>query len=348
MTLSSLLDAPRPNSPFLLLQSSTAQSAVPLLRDFVSRARCCTVLFCCLYPPNALLNACASSNVEVHDRIACVPGYSNDDSHLKNDIIFTVKSILTLHAEPDSGPLNVVIDSLDTINEDIGSVSATYKFLCELLGLIRARSHPSQLVLHSLPCPVLRSLIQPSFSSTIRLVKTHPVALLVHLARSYSSPPPPMTAESAFWGVFLPLSERMDESERLLFGPSPDDEELLMSSEMVLEVLIRSTHRSKGVERTLKGWTVNGPCELPAMSGLKHIFHKQMMISEEAPDPTQNVSFNLNLTPSQQKSRAEVPLPYAHEGSPASRKPQPSSVIIYDPDSADDFDDDDPDEDLDI
>jgi hypothetical protein len=36
--------------------------------------------------------------------------------------------------------------------------------------------------------------------------------------------------------------------------------------------------------------------------------------SQAAPDPTQNLSFNLNLTPSQQESRARVPLPYVHEG----------------------------------
>jgi elongator complex protein 5 len=63
------------------------------------------------------------------------------------------------------------------------------------------------------------------------------------------------------------------------------------------------------------------------------------------PDPTQNLSFNVNLTPSQQESRAQVPLPYAHEGKPPEI---PTSSIIYDPDSADDIDDDDPDEDLDI
>ena len=63
------------------------------------------------------------------------------------------------------------------------------------------------------------------------------------------------------------------------------------------------------------------------------------------PDPTQNLSFNVNLTPSQQESRARVPLPYAHEGKPPEIH---TSSIIYDPDSADDIDDDDPDEDLDI
>jgi elongator complex protein 5 len=38
-----------------------------------------------------------------------------------------------------------------------------------------------------------------------------------------------------------------------------------------------------------------------------------------------------------------VPLPYAHKDAA-----QSSGAILYDPDSADDIDDDDPDEDLDI
>lgn len=76
------------------------------------------------------------------------------------------------------------------------------------------------------------------------------------------------------------------------------------------------------------------------------------------------MTFNLNLTPEQQQSRAQVPLPYAHEGAATlhcicvwvliyclTGKPAPTATpaaILYDPDSADDLDDDDPDEDLDI
>ena len=57
-----------------------------------------------------------------------------------------------------------------------------------------------------------------------------------------------------------------------------------------------------------------------------------------------NVSFNLNLTAAQQTSRAQVPLPYEHQGTEQPQAP----AIYYDPDSGDDIDDDDPDEDLDI
>ena len=74
----------------------------------------------------------------------------------------------------------------------------------------------------------------------------------------------------------------------------------------------------------------------------------------------------MSLTPSQQELRAQVPLPYVHEGEqilsllffdletivlgkPTVRgNHNGTAAIFYDPDSADDIDDDDPDEDLDI
>ena len=43
------------------------------------------------------------------------------------------------------GPLNVIIDSVDTLASDIGSISQTYKFLHELISLIRARLSTSWL-----------------------------------------------------------------------------------------------------------------------------------------------------------------------------------------------------------
>jgi len=63
--------------------------------------------------------------------------------------------------------------------------------------------------------------------------------------------------------------------------------------------------------------------------------------SQVSADPTSNLSFNLSLTDAQQQARSAVPLPYAHSGEGA-------GGILYEPDSGDDVDDDDPDEDLEI
>jgi len=119
-------------------------------------------------------------------------------------------------------------------------------------------------------------------------------------------------------------------------GPSDD-------GEMVLEVLSRAPEgRGRNVERELEGWSsaADRPCSLSELDSLKAIFEDRGK-AEHLDTP--EVSFNLNLTPDQRKSRAQVPLPYAHKDAS-----QPSGTILYDPDSADDIDDDDPDEDLDI
>jgi len=65
-----------------------------------------------------------------------------------------------------------------------------------------------------------------------------------------------------------------------------------------------------------------------------------------AADPTKNLPFNLNLTESQQKSRSQVPLPYERDGKELHQSQ--AAQIFYDPDSADDLDEEDPDEDLDV
>jgi len=72
-------------------------------------------------------------------------------------------------------------------------------------------------------------------------------------------------------------------------------------------------------------------------------------------DPTENLAFNLSLTAPQEIARSQVVLPYVHKGEwmmvvgDVWNKPcigQPGAThaapaIYYDPDSADDMDDDD-------
>jgi len=209
---------------------------------------------------------------------------------------------------------------------------------------------PSRFILHILSlCPLLPLLSLPAFSPSLTLAISHPPSLLIHISTEYLTLPPPLSPEAKFWAIFLPLSERIEESERLIFGPGgegPGDGE-----ELVIEVIVRGDGdgaRRRGVDRTLQGWSIaRGPCSLDEMDALKSLWSRNIPEPSVA-DPTQNVSFNLNLTESQQNSRAKVPLPYAHEGKPSEKQPPAPAAIFYDPDSADDIDDDDPDEDLDI
>ncbi|KAI0651799.1 hypothetical protein C8Q79DRAFT_1005056 [Trametes meyenii] len=358
--LSTAITQPPRNQHLLLLQSTTAQSCLPTLRSIASkaseRAHETTVLFNLLYPPSALLDTSreASDNVVVVNRTSHVPGYC-DEIQSEGDAVASLKSaILSPARAAPAGPVNIIIDSVDTLLSDIGLISETTRLLSELLAIVRARGGTSRLILHILaPSPLLPILTQTRFSPTLTHVLAHPTALLTHLAAAYLTPPPPLAPPDKFWGVFIPISERHYEAEKLVFGPAGEGSGL---QDFAVEVLVRGggggadgvAGRRRGVERVLEGWSTStgGPCELREIESLRPLWSKKAPL-ESAPDPTQNLSFNLNLTPEQQRSRAQVPLPYAHEGKPVEQVNAPAA-ILYDPDSADDLDDDDPDEDLDI
>ncbi|KII93526.1 hypothetical protein PLICRDRAFT_152336 [Plicaturopsis crispa FD-325 SS-3] len=346
---------PRPQNPLLILQSSLAQSSLPLLRTLIStasRPQTRTLLFCLLHPPSTLFNVkhVEDDRIRAYDFTACAPGYYECHTDVREEMLTALK-------DAPSGPLSVVIDSVDTLHADIDSTSRTYHFVRDLFSLIRSRQSPSRLTLHILaPSPLLPLLVSPALSSPLTQVIAHPPALLTHIASAYLTPPPPASPSPKFWGVFLPVSERSGESAKLVYGRDGDGSGS-PDGEIVLEVLVRK----RGVERVLEGWARGQPCDLAALHSLKSVWGRKAPAEDAPPDPTQNVSFNLNLTPAQLASRAQVPLPYAHEGMltyPStcaqltflSGKPieKPSGAIFYDPDSADDIDDDDPDEDLDI
>lgn len=285
----------------------------------------------------------------MHNRVDVVPGYDDGWASPQEEILSAIR-------KTPSGPLNVIIDCLDTLSLDIGSISQTYNFLREVLALIHARqsTDPSRLILHAFQTSKLVSLLtQAAFSPSLISLTAHPSVLLEYLAREFLTPPPPASSDVKFWSVFRPVSERGSECDRLVFGGN--GEGTGPTTEFVVEVLSRSLRGTKrSVERSLEGWswTQGGACELTMLESLKTIWSKTatMLEHRDPPDLVQGVSFNLTLTSSQQQSRAQVPLPYVHEGKDVIKKTSDSTsaVIRYDPDSADDIDDDDPDEDLDI
>ncbi|KAJ3800811.1 hypothetical protein GGU11DRAFT_340977 [Lentinula aff. detonsa] len=343
--LLSYLDSPRPNQNFVLLQSSVSQSSLPLLRHIIAHNESVEKhLFCFLHPSSSLVKN-TQSNVQIHEYLDRIPGYN--DPWL--DPCLEVSKII--ENVPSSHPIEVIIDSADTLLTDNGSISDAYKFLRSLMTFISARSKQSKLILHlTTPNKLLPLLLSTAFSPTLIQLIAHPPVLFTHLATEYMTPPPPLSSDAKFWGIFIPISERARDTEALIFGQ--EGEGSGGQEEMVVEVLVRggsdASGKRRAVERFLEGWDIENslPLDLSKMKSLTSIWRRKIVAQEAAPDPTQNVSFNLHLTPSQQESRARVPLPYAHEGLPTAQ-PAPGA-ILYDPDSADDIDDDDPDEDLDI
>ena len=77
----------------------------------------------------------------------------------------------------------------------------------------------------------------------------------------------------------------------------------------------------------------------------------EAMDVDKKSDPTANLSFNLSLTDEQRKTKENLVLPFMKaqqlEVSVEEEKKN-GGLIYYDPDAADDFDDEDPDDDLDI
>ncbi|XP_078614860.1 elongator complex protein 5-like [Branchiostoma floridae x Branchiostoma japonicum] len=72
---------------------------------------------------------------------------------------------------------------------------------------------------------------------------------------------------------------------------------------------------------------------------------------EPQADPTANLTFNLRLTDTEKEARSRVVLPYMHhqrKRAPDRPAATPGGQIFYQPDDVDDFDEEDPDDDLDF
>jgi len=187
-------------------------------------------------------------------------------------------------------------------------------------------------------CPLLKHLRSVSFCPSLAHIIVHHPSLLMHVCRLYLAPLPPITPSAKFWSLFAPLAER-NEGSRIIFGPQGEG---TASDEAVLQVVKRDhpkTGKKRFITKTLVGWKDHKTCELSSLEALRDLPVKPAN-SQPPTVSADPLSFRLNLTGSQQTQRAQVPLPYVHTGY--------ATRISYDPDSADDFDEDDPDEDLDF
>lgn len=85
-----LSNAARTQQPFILLQSSLAQSCLSVLRNIIAQSRSKVLLFCFLYPPSALLAddiATSTEQLEVFDLTDRIPGYSDEPADCRQYIL---------------------------------------------------------------------------------------------------------------------------------------------------------------------------------------------------------------------------------------------------------------------
>ena len=164
----------------------------------------------------------------------------------------------------DDKPTTVVIDSLETLLSDMGSVSA----VVTLLKKVRKR-HNTNLILHVVQSHESKDLVarlcQTTFSPSLVLHTAYPASLLLHISKDYMTPPPPLSPEPKFWSVFLPISERQHDIDAIVYGGGGSGSHV--TEEFVVETIVRGGHngsrKRRAVERDLRGWKPpNGFCEL--------------------------------------------------------------------------------------
>ncbi|KDQ18276.1 hypothetical protein BOTBODRAFT_554947 [Botryobasidium botryosum FD-172 SS1] len=343
-----LANAQKPHHPLVLIQNDLSQPFLPIFRHMIHSAlnssKKSTVILLSLnvHPLDYRLEN--TDALKILDWTVHVPGFGDDGVEWRDPR----PELLNAIQQSPAGSLNVFVDSADTLVDDAGSVSELYKFLKKVLSLIQERPSPSRLVLPlSSSSQLLPLLLPSSFSQTLTHITLHSPALLASLSESYLTPPPPYSPPEKFWSLFIPTASRR-EGERLGMVERS-------WKEGVAEICIREKGARKGIVRVLEGWkyvnTGGGvvDCAWDELDAMKVVVDR-LKGGPRSAGVTQSLSFNLNLTPAQQEARSMVPLPYAHEGEQSNTQAivPGAGHIFYDPDSADDMDDEDPDEDLDI
>ena len=82
------------NFPLVILQSSLAQSCLPILRHLVNNPKpssSSNLLFCLLYPPSSLAENNSPDTLEIHDWLDHVPGYCEASNMPSDDLLDIVK-----------------------------------------------------------------------------------------------------------------------------------------------------------------------------------------------------------------------------------------------------------------
>ncbi|CAE6407368.1 unnamed protein product [Rhizoctonia solani] len=367
----SLLDPLGAHPSLLLIQYDLSSPFSPMLGQVVKDllASQTQIIFVSLFlPPGQYLGHFSTSLVHIIDYSSFVPGYSNETTP---DLLSTVETKLL---SIPKGPIALIIDSVDTMLANSGSHANTFQILSQIFGQIVQHSSSSRLVLPILSrSPLLSSLVstnfqarvlksQPSPIHTLIHLVLHSPILLSHLVHQYHLTLPPVNtisepSTSRFWSVFTPVARR-GTGERLAMAVGLEELGSTLGTmnqstnrdmdSGVAEISTRSrAGGQKGVRTVLRPWQFDHEQNRIAWCGWNDI---QGLRAYESRDPASagtapgidNLSFNLQLSDAQQQARASVPLPYTNEG----KESAGDSEIIYIPDQADDFDDDDPDDDL--
>jgi len=91
--LTSTINDDEQKFPLVILQSSLAQSCLPILRRIVNdpKPSSFNLLFCLLYSSSSLADSISSDILETHDWLDHVPGYCDASNIPSDDLLDIVK-----------------------------------------------------------------------------------------------------------------------------------------------------------------------------------------------------------------------------------------------------------------
>ncbi|KIO19378.1 hypothetical protein M407DRAFT_246187 [Tulasnella calospora MUT 4182] len=350
---------PKSRSPLVIVQYDASVTPWPIVRHLLWNEAHEGHIICLTYnftPAELAGPRSISQRTTMLDWTGYIPGYEDETTAGNSNPQQPMLDAIEKNLEQ---PLTILIDSIDTFRSDIESTSSTCLFVGEILEALSKSQHPTSRLVLPIPSQslLLPHLTSTSISQNLTLLVLHSPYLVAHLSQSYLTSPPLDSAHPSdkFWSLFLPAAQRGEGEKLVLSGEGGAYRKM---HEGIVEVVIRGGR--KGVERTLEGWRVkdageaNQKIEACLCGDLEVIkvavvrAGASVARSSEATaeaDVTHGLSFNLGLTSSQAEAKSKVALPYTMAAQQASST---AAVIHYDPDSADDMDDEDPDEDLDL
>jgi hypothetical protein len=92
MLLSTIIENRKPHRPLVVVQSQTAQTALPILRTLIRSESRNTLLFCLLYAPDSLITpGSGRDDLSVHDFTSRIPGFTEDEQDVSQSILSVAK-----------------------------------------------------------------------------------------------------------------------------------------------------------------------------------------------------------------------------------------------------------------
>ncbi|KAM4536978.1 elongator complex protein 5 [Odontesthes bonariensis] len=266
----------------------------------------------------SLINAALNREEIVH--VLC---FDVSEDELKDGLKTSVTQRLHIH--------NAYIDPLGWSDHPVFTVNQFN--LVELTHLVKQTSHtkPATLVIDSLSW-ILRHASPPAVCKTLQqLKKGGAVRAIIGL----------LHADMHQRGTVGSVCRLANSVITVAPGPKGD------------EAMAKLTKRSKSgkVLQDEEIFSINEDLTVTVQSKPRNSEHKQSDTIEQQVDPTANLTFNLRLSDTERKAKEKLALPFvfSKEKKTALLHSGPGSGrILYEPDANDDYDQEDPDDDLDV